>query len=140
MGEKEQRKPKENSIITNIYLTIYNVVMFFGWGYILFLTIKNYVDQKTPKELLPIILLPLKYFQTGAVLEIFHSMFGLVASPVMSTLMQIASRVFLVWFVLDLEKYTNFTVNLIITYLGLPIFGSHNTFNKLVSYRGKFLI
>jgi len=83
--------------------------MVVGWGIILYKTILNYINGKKPKDVLPEIFLTLKYFQTGALLEIFHSMFGLVASPMMTTLMQVSSRLFVVWFVLDLETFIKFT-------------------------------
>jgi very-long-chain (3R)-3-hydroxyacyl-CoA dehydratase len=37
--------------------------------------------------------------QTGALLEIFHSLFGLVKSPIMTSLIQVSSRLFLVWII-----------------------------------------
>jgi len=40
---------------------------------------------------------PLQVFQTAALLEIFHSMVGIVPSGVMTTLMQVSSRVFITW-------------------------------------------
>ncbi|KAI9842157.1 MAG: hypothetical protein M1837_007444 [Sclerophora amabilis] len=42
-----------------------------------------------------------KWTQTGAVLEILHSLFGLVRSPVSTTAMQVASRLLLVWGIVD---------------------------------------
>ncbi|KAF2743191.1 PTPLA-domain-containing protein [Sporormia fimetaria CBS 119925] len=38
-----------------------------------------------------------RLIQTGAVLEVLHSLTGLVRAPVMTTLMQVASRLLLVW-------------------------------------------
>lgn len=43
---------------------------------------------------------PLQVTQTAAVLEIAHSALGLVRSPVMTTLQQVFSRVFIVWGIL----------------------------------------
>jgi len=37
------------------------------------------------------------FVQTAAVLEIFHSMFGLVRSPLLPTFFQVMSRLFIVW-------------------------------------------
>jgi very-long-chain (3R)-3-hydroxyacyl-CoA dehydratase len=39
--------------------------------------------------------------QTGAVLEIVHVLLGLVKSPLVTTVMQVSSRVFIVWGVVD---------------------------------------
>ena len=41
--------------------------------------------------------MPLKIVQTAAVLEIVHSMLKLVRSPVFTTVIQVSSRLFLVW-------------------------------------------
>ncbi|KAM4111306.1 hypothetical protein ACJW30_05G057600 [Castanea mollissima] len=43
---------------------------------------------------------PLQLAQAAAILEIFHSLVGLVRSPVSATLPQIASRLYLTWFIL----------------------------------------
>ncbi|XP_009325448.1 PREDICTED: very-long-chain (3R)-3-hydroxyacyl-CoA dehydratase 2 [Pygoscelis adeliae] len=40
---------------------------------------------------------PLKFFQTGALLEILHCAFGIVPSSVVLTAFQVMSRVFLTW-------------------------------------------
>ncbi|KAL8706850.1 MAG: hypothetical protein Q9201_000119 [Fulgogasparrea decipioides] len=42
-----------------------------------------------------------KWTQTVAILEIFHSAFGLVRSPLLTTIMQVSSRILLVWAVVD---------------------------------------
>merc|ERR1711909_179473 len=44
--------------------------------------------------------LSLQIFQTGAVLEIFHAIFGLVRSSVQVTTQQVFSRVYVVWAIL----------------------------------------
>ena len=41
------------------------------------------------------------WIQTFAVLEVVHSLFGLVKSPVQTTAMQVASRLYAVWIVLE---------------------------------------
>ncbi|KAI4132660.1 MAG: hypothetical protein LQ338_000600 [Usnochroma carphineum] len=42
-----------------------------------------------------------KWTQTVAILEIFHSAFGLVRSPLPTTFLQVSSRLLLVWAVVD---------------------------------------
>ncbi|KAL8981860.1 MAG: hypothetical protein Q9205_003472 [Flavoplaca limonia] len=42
-----------------------------------------------------------KWTQTVAILEILHSAFGLVRSPLPTTILQVASRIVLVWAVVD---------------------------------------
>eukprot|EP00182_Erythrolobus_australicus_P000384 CAMPEP_0185831440 /NCGR_PEP_ID=MMETSP1353-20130828/1489_1 /TAXON_ID=1077150 /ORGANISM="Erythrolobus australicus, Strain CCMP3124" /LENGTH=198 /DNA_ID=CAMNT_0028529497 /DNA_START=184 /DNA_END=780 /DNA_ORIENTATION=+ len=41
----------------------------------------------------------LKVWQTGAVLEVLHALVGFVRSPVSSTLLQVTSRVYVLWLV-----------------------------------------
>ena len=43
---------------------------------------------------------PLQVTQTAALLEVVHAGIGLVRSPVMTTLQQVASRIFIVWGIL----------------------------------------
>lgn len=47
--------------------------------------------------------MPLKIFQTAAVLEIFHSMFGLVRSPLVTTFVQVGSRLILLWSIVEAQ-------------------------------------
>ncbi|KAG8899204.1 bifunctional AP-4-A phosphorylase/ADP sulfurylase [Tulasnella sp. 403] len=54
-----------------------------------------------------------KYIQTAAVLEVFHSLLGWVRSPLQTTMMQVASRLVLVWGVAD--NYPSTHVNPIYT-------------------------
>lgn len=50
-----------------------------------------------PENVYGIVEIPLKIAQTLAILEIFHSLFRLVRSPVVSCIMQVASRIALLW-------------------------------------------
>jgi very-long-chain (3R)-3-hydroxyacyl-CoA dehydratase len=93
---------KEKNFLITLYLIIYNFAMCGGWGYLLYLTIMNYVEGKGPEKVLETIYSPLKIFQTGAILEIFHALFGFVASPVGTAVMQVASRLFVLYFGLGL--------------------------------------
>ncbi|CAG5128194.1 unnamed protein product [Candidula unifasciata] len=86
----------ENSL-TKAYLVAYNVSQMLGWSAILFIVI-NYVLTKNTvvlvyREVEPI----LQVCQTAAVLEIIHSMAGLVKSNWIITAFQVYSRVFLLW-------------------------------------------
>lgn len=45
--------------------------------------------------------MPLKLAQTAALLEIVHSAVGLVRSPVLITLTQVASRIWILWGIID---------------------------------------
>eukprot|EP00735_Rhodelphis_limneticus_P009136 TRINITY_DN255_c0_g1::TRINITY_DN255_c0_g1_i1::g.1654::m.1654 TRINITY_DN255_c0_g1::TRINITY_DN255_c0_g1_i1::g.1654 ORF type:complete len:224 (+),score=39.70,sp/Q8VZB2/HACD_ARATH/49.77/2e-63,PTPLA/PF04387.9/2.5e-58 TRINITY_DN255_c0_g1_i1:55-726(+) len=82
----------------NAYLFLYNGAMCVGWAAVLFLALdhlkKNEGDFTGVYDAVE---LPLKIFQTGAALEIFHSVTGIVRSPVSTTVIQVFSRVFLLW-------------------------------------------
>ncbi|KAF0980008.1 hypothetical protein FDP41_001161 [Naegleria fowleri] len=95
--------------IGKAYLFLYNAVLCGGWGYILYLTAMHHVEGKKNVDLYPKIEKPLQLFQTLAVLEIVHSMLGLVSSPIFTTLMQVFSRLFVVWFSLNLEHRVKYT-------------------------------
>lgn len=95
---------KKNALL-NLYLWAFNCVSCVGWAYVLYLTVKtgfhahdagqdwNQVAQSTWL----VVSLPLKIVQTLAVMEIVHAAAGFVRSPVISTLMQVSSRLWLVW-------------------------------------------
>eukprot|EP01027_Heterolobosea_sp_BB2_P024371 GEZU01036691.1.p1 GENE.GEZU01036691.1~~GEZU01036691.1.p1 ORF type:complete len:227 (-),score=64.00 GEZU01036691.1:80-760(-) len=88
---------KGNPIITG-YLFLYNVAMFAGWTYIAYLMVEHYaIEKASPETFWPKAEFAVKIFQTGAILEIIHAMLGFVRSPVVTTFMQVFSRVMLVW-------------------------------------------
>jgi hypothetical protein len=64
---------------------------------VLYLTYSSLIAQHTPKMLWTKIGLPLQVTQTLAVLEVLHSILRLVPSPVVSTFLQVTSRIVLVW-------------------------------------------
>jgi very-long-chain (3R)-3-hydroxyacyl-CoA dehydratase len=63
---------------------------------------------------------PLKYVQTAAVLEILHSMVGMVKSPWFTTLLQVFSRVWVLWAILDVVPATRISI---FTYLCIGSWG-----------------
>eukprot|EP00741_Cyanophora_paradoxa_P015881 tig00020909_g15332.t1 len=92
------KPPRKQSPLTKLYLIIYNLGMVGGWGYLLFIMAKHFSESKGEiGNLWKKIEMPLKIFQTGAVMEVLHAMFGVVRSPVFTTALQVASRVGLVW-------------------------------------------
>ena len=82
--------------MSKAYLTLYNALCVGGWSSVAYTAIKCLRGEITvgPWEAFGPTLLVV---QTGAVLEIFHSMFRLVRSPVSSAIIQVASRVLLLW-------------------------------------------
>ncbi|PRP81633.1 hypothetical protein PROFUN_01140 [Planoprotostelium fungivorum] len=79
-----------------LYLAAYNGAQFLGWSYILFKIGQHYANGGRTDNLYPSIAEPLNIFQGAAILEVFHSLFGLVSSPILTTAIQIASRVLLI--------------------------------------------
>ncbi|KAL8167630.1 hypothetical protein V2J09_009129 [Rumex salicifolius] len=87
------------SLLRRVYLSIYNWAVFFGWAQVLFFAVKT-LKEEGYEHVYDAVEKPLLLAQSAAVLEIFHSLVGLVRSPISATLPQILSRLFLVWGVL----------------------------------------
>ncbi|KAJ8407131.1 hypothetical protein AAFF_G00288070 [Aldrovandia affinis] len=81
-NDVSQRRKKGPGALATAYLVIYNVVMTAGWLVIAVGLVRAEA---------------LKFFQTGALLEILHCAVGIVPSSVVLTGFQVMSRVFLTW-------------------------------------------
>jgi len=79
------------------YLFVYNLASASGWAYVLYLVVLSFLDGDSPHQFWAKVALPLKVVQGAAVLEILHSLLGLVPSPILSTFLQVSSRVTLLW-------------------------------------------
>lgn len=106
-GVPKSSKARSSSPVLSGYLFLYNGVSFALWGYILLSAIRllatKYAlgDSTIQVSSIYAILFPtLLWTQTLAVLEVIHSLLGLVRASFMTTLMQVASRLFVVWPVL----------------------------------------
>ncbi|EER01001.1 ptpla domain protein, putative [Perkinsus marinus ATCC 50983] len=78
--------------LSHAYLLLYNTVQTLGWAYILYEALMGPLPAVSGK-----VIEPLYLFQGLAVLEILHSVFGLVrASPVITTI-QVYSRLQLIY-------------------------------------------
>ncbi|NP_001124229.1 very-long-chain (3R)-3-hydroxyacyl-CoA dehydratase 2 [Bos taurus] len=91
------RRKKGPGPLTTAYLVIYNVVMTAGWLVIAVGLVRAYLAKGSYHSLYYSIEKPLKFFQTGALLEILHCAIGIVPSSVVLTSIQVMSRVFLIW-------------------------------------------
>lgn len=80
------------------YILLYNLSMTVGWILVLFRLLAAKFSSSPIYESVEI---PLKVFQTGALLEILHSLTGLIRAPASTTALQVASRLLLVWGVAD---------------------------------------
>uniref|UniRef100_UPI00398E799A very-long-chain (3R)-3-hydroxyacyl-CoA dehydratase 2 n=1 Tax=Pristiophorus japonicus TaxID=55135 RepID=UPI00398E799A len=92
-----QRRRGGPGPIATAYMVIYNVVMTAGWLVIAVGLIRAGLAKGTYHGLYYSIEKPLKFFQTGALLEILHCAVGIVPSSVVLTGFQVMSRVFLTW-------------------------------------------
>ncbi|KAK9236870.1 tyrosine phosphatase-like protein [Lipomyces kononenkoae] len=80
----------------NFYLLEYNVISSFFWGAVFF-RVALIAYLLGPENVAEGTAEFTKWVQTGALLEIVHSAVGLVRSPIMTTVIQVASRILLVW-------------------------------------------
>ncbi|TPX59226.1 very-long-chain (3R)-3-hydroxyacyl-CoA dehydratase [Powellomyces hirtus] len=97
-GTRPTKAP--NALVTT-YLTVYNAGSAVAWGYVLYLL--GYHLLKTNGEYTSSYRAVgdlTRSVQTFAILEILHSLFGLVKTPVATTVIQVSSRLLLVWGVL----------------------------------------
>nr|XP_038944842.1 very-long-chain (3R)-3-hydroxyacyl-CoA dehydratase 2 isoform X3 [Rattus norvegicus] len=101
------RKKKGPGPVATAYLVIYNVVMTAGWLVIAVGLVRAYLAKGSYHSLYYSIEKPLKFFQTGALLEILHCAIGIVPSSVVLTSFQVMSRVFLIWAVTHSVKEQN---------------------------------
>ena len=77
-----------------VYLFFYNGVMCGGWTIVLFRLLHSFLHNTSSYSS---VIKPLLLFQTSALLECIHALTGLVRSSVLTTLLQISSRVMLSW-------------------------------------------
>ncbi|KAL8183163.1 UNVERIFIED_CONTAM: Very-long-chain (3R)-3-hydroxyacyl-CoA dehydratase 2 [Gekko kuhli] len=99
-GQQQQagsRRRKGPGTLATAYLVIYNVVMTAGWLVIAVGLVRAYLATGSYHNLYYSVEKPLKFFQTGALLEILHCAIGIVPSSVVLTAFQVMSRVFLTW-------------------------------------------
>ena len=100
---KSASKPaSKNSCAKNMitaYLIIYNTLSALAWGFLLFNLAKSYfIDDAEDYEILfSKTGRYLAYLQSVALLEVLHSALGWVRSGVISNVIQIASRLFVIW-------------------------------------------
>lgn len=90
--------------VSTFYLVVYNLASMVGWGMILAICGRHIMDGSLAVGLWVEVDLLLKVVQTAACLEVLHSMVGLVKSPWVTTFLQVFSRVFVVWAVLNVEE------------------------------------
>ena len=92
---------KSFSLISS-YLLLYNLTAAAGWAWLLLASVKNIAAGANFGLLWQETESMLKIVQTMACLEIIHSAVGFVKSPVFTTFMQVFSRVWTLWAVMDI--------------------------------------
>ncbi|KAL6613363.1 Ptplb-like protein [Neocallimastix californiae] len=99
------KRRKEKPLFVKLYLFLYNILSFSGWGYVLFLVVKTLIDTNGDyTKIYDNIRNELTIVQSCATLEILHSIIRFVPSPVFTTTCQVFSRLFVSCFIL---YYTN---------------------------------
>lgn len=90
-----------NTVITltksKIYLTIYNVLQAIGWSVLLIYVIMALIQNTKFSTIYSNTIGLLAALQTISLLEIIHSIIGIVRSQVSSNIVQIFSRLFVIW-------------------------------------------
>ena len=81
------------SSLRHLYLVIYNWVVFAGWVQVLYFAV-NTLRESIPAAVYDVVEKLLQLAQTTTVLEILHDLVGIVRSPILETLPQIGSRLF----------------------------------------------
>ncbi|XP_033018677.1 very-long-chain (3R)-3-hydroxyacyl-CoA dehydratase 2 [Lacerta agilis] len=106
-GQQQQagsRRRKGPGALATAYLVIYNVVMTAGWLVIAVGLVRAYFTKGSYHNLYYSVEKPLKFFQTGAFVEILHCAIGIVPSSVVLTTFQVMSRVFMTWAIIHSVK------------------------------------
>ncbi|KAI8841735.1 tyrosine phosphatase-like protein [Chytridium lagenaria] len=94
----QKTKKKGNPVVSG-YLILYNTVSALAWWWCTFRVVQNAASVETTfAEIGEVV----KWVQTMAALEILHSLLGFVKSPLLTTIIQVSSRLTLVWLVCDL--------------------------------------
>ena len=84
--------------ITKTYLIAYNFISFFSWLFILY-------DSSEISKV-----------QSLAMLEIFHSGLGLVKSPILTTIIQISSRMLIVTMLEEIHLKSHFYTLMVVSW------------------------
>lgn len=109
--EPEKEATSKPSGVLKLYLLAYNGLLTVGWAVILVRTVLYVVDHGaswvadgtvvTMPGLYDNLRWWLQVFQTAAFLEIVHAALGMVRSGLFTTLMQVFSRLFVLWGIME---------------------------------------
>jgi len=113
--------------MSKAYLVAYNTIQTLGWSFLLFQMASHLLSGGEVSTLYANTKLSLQIFQTGAVLEIFHAILGLVRSSVQVTTQQVFSRVYVVWAILYMCPTSQLS-------LGFPLLLFAWTITEIIRY------
>ncbi|KAK9809659.1 hypothetical protein WJX73_001592 [Symbiochloris irregularis] len=85
-----------------LWLVVYNGALAAGWSLVLYLTISTVIQGGSSQQVYQASQWPLKISQTAAIMEIVHSASGLVRSPLFTTVVQVFSRIWALWGIIEL--------------------------------------
>ncbi|XP_026192181.1 very-long-chain (3R)-3-hydroxyacyl-CoA dehydratase hpo-8 [Cyclospora cayetanensis] len=113
--------PGKNSSTRNVlgclYMLGFNLLCTYAWGVVFLALIRHFVQHSLPGAFFanawPELEHPLFFAQSLAILEIGHSLLGLVRSSVTTTFMQVFSRLQLVWLLFSLVPASRNSVALL---------------------------
>ncbi|KAK8933034.1 hypothetical protein H634G_07275 [Metarhizium anisopliae BRIP 53293] len=96
MADKPKTAAKQASPLKDAYLILYNFASAVAWSVVLGRTLAV-LYLRGPVAVYAVVGEWTKWTQTVAIMEILHSLLGVVRAPVSTTVMQVFSRLLLVW-------------------------------------------
>ncbi|KAF7455814.1 protein tyrosine phosphatase family protein [Cryptosporidium felis] len=93
----------EGCKIKNLYLVTYGIISTLLWLLTVYYTTRRIICINDDPELFKKSMMALRVSQSLAVLDIVNSSFGIVKSPLIPTLIQISSRLHIVWIIFYLS-------------------------------------
>ncbi|KAK5990119.1 3-hydroxyacyl-CoA dehydratase [Cladobotryum mycophilum] len=153
MATENSSKPQRKaSPLKTGYLILYNVLSAFAWGIVLART-TNLLATEGPQFVYFGVNEWLTWTQSMAGMEILHSLFGIVRAPLMTTIMQVSSRLLLVWgivypfpFLAQVPTYSSMLIAWSVTevirysFFALTLSGSQPSFLTWLRYNTFFIL
>ncbi|CAI8005603.1 Very-long-chain (3R)-3-hydroxyacyl-CoA dehydratase 2 [Geodia barretti] len=113
-GQREKENESKKSgppPVAKAYLLLYNGLLTAGWFVVLYRTVLYSIDHApswrsdgiptSVPGLYDDLRLPLRVFQTAACLEVVHVAVGIVRSALFTTFIQVFSRIFMLWGIVE---------------------------------------
>lgn len=123
----EVNSKNKSLCLSDIYLVLYNIILSIGWLIILLVTNQTinswryHEDIWSSKNIYLNTEFFLHIFQTAALLEVVHAAVGLVRSNPVLTLLQVLSRLLVVWIVMFLFEESRNSIGTVIVCVVWPL-------------------